>query len=88
MTTKTIDITPHWPGMCRWLRATFIDIVGHEPDIVGFLGGKDTAMLAIDEEQVYEFHGNVWGPRNVDPGWVRDHFYCSLAKDGTYTEQP
>lgn len=53
MTIETIDVTPHWPGMLRWLQHAAECQFGKTPNAVAITGGDDTAMFAVYGDDVF-----------------------------------
>jgi len=74
---ETVDITPHWPGMLRWLEHIATDLGNAEddhagkPDAVAITGGADTDMFAIWSGEAFKFveggfhRAKVYNPSGV-----------------------
>ena len=84
MTTKTISLEPHWPGMLRWLEAIAHGALG-ELGGVAITGGAATGMYAVTESgALYEFESGGWYPRDDRTDWatlLEESAYCTKVGD-------
>jgi hypothetical protein len=92
----TVDITPHWPGVCRWLAQVATDAEGEAPDRVAITGGADTDLYAVWSGRVRKlYEGRFVDAYHYNPAGVRIRLvtaqeldelaYCTMDAAGHYT---
>lgn len=90
--SEGIVITPHWPGVIRWVRCLAKDGLAYmdEPDAVAITGGKDTTFYArIPGGAVYRWEeGTTWHFTGLTWAEVEEvaYIYERENHDGTVTQ--
>ena len=90
---KTVDVTPHWPGLLRWLVRYAQDLLSYEaatrdvPDIDGaaITGGEDTEMYVYSGGALYRFdQGRLFPSKEFTWEELRERAYCYTEASPQY----
>lgn len=66
MKTETINVTPHWPCLLRWLEQRAFEDQGVMPDAVAIVGSEASGWYAAFDDMVFKL---------VDGKFVPAFFY-------------